>query len=408
MPRSHCLLTTLIILFTAGGIPVLAADTGDWMPDLARIKPDVGNGIQNAGWAYDRYKGQIPTLDAHTEITLADIEGPAVIKHIHILRHNPVELMTRGLVLKIYFDHSKEPAVLCPLGDFFGIGSNGRSRFFSSLLTEYAPQTQNAYFPMPFKEHAKVVLENQTDINTASYSFVEWEKLPKWDEEMGYFHATFKRQCFQLLQDSNVTLFEIEGKGHLVGRQFSFASDEPMIQMGGTYWGEGNNEVDIDGVERAVEYLGFEDSFNLSWGWGCHFFGLRNATTCWDEVDKPQSIKLLSFFCFHDDKPIRFNKSLCWRVNWTNDIFGKEFSDESKKGGFWVDFATVHYWYQDNPAGYQHDLPPLTIRTADLLRSSLPEYAAKPRMVKEGGGNETNLLIPGGEEYDAWFKKQGE
>jgi len=73
---------------------------------------------------------------------------------------------------------------------------------------------------MPFKSRAKVILRSETDRNAGNYSYVEWESLPKWDEELGYFHATYSRKCFQLTKHSNISFFEAQGQGHIIGRQF--------------------------------------------------------------------------------------------------------------------------------------------------------------------------------------------
>ena len=39
---------------------------------------------------------------------------------------DPAELFARGIVLEIYFDGAKTPAVHCPVADFFGDGCGGR------------------------------------------------------------------------------------------------------------------------------------------------------------------------------------------------------------------------------------------------------------------------------------------
>ena len=161
-------------------------------------------------------------------------------------------MSTRGVVLLIYFDGSKTPAVQSPLGDFFGDGSNGKSMNFTTPLIECAPGSYNAYIPMPFKTSAKVVLRNDTEFNLSNYSYVEWEPLEEWNFDLGYFHATYQRKVFQLTKESNETFFHVEGAGHLLGRQFSVVTDEPMFKRY-MFVMEGNNEVDIDGQERQLD-----------------------------------------------------------------------------------------------------------------------------------------------------------
>lgn len=349
--------------------------------EIAKIKKDVTTGFSNAGWKYDRYSN-LKSLDAHSAITVADIKGPAVIKCIHTARHKKQftltnegkELLARGVVLEIWFDDANEPAVMSPLADFFGDGCNGEAMYFSTPLIEAAPWSYNCYIPMPFKSRAKIVLRNDTDVNTMNYSFVEWEPLPKWDKSLGYLHATYDRKCFQLTPKSNEMFFEIEGTGQIIGRQFSIVSDEPLFEKF-FYIMEGNNEVDIDGKERIIDYLGTEDSFTFSWGYQNTFAGLRAGITL---VDKT-GLKRLSVYRFHDHMPIRFNKSLRWHINWQHEKLFTEKPERAEpwakalaNDGCWVDYATVYYWYQDSPGEFKHKpLAPVAERQKTLLRSSV-------------------------------------
>ena len=320
--------------------------------ELATIRPELQAGFANAGWNCDRYP-DLPTLDAKKSMVLADLGGPGVIRALHTTRHTPKELAARGVVLVIYFDGAAEPAVVCPLADFFGDGCNGGSMNFSSNFIECAPGSYNCYLPMPFQKHAKVLLRNDTDTNFSNYSYVEWEKLPEWKKDLGYFHATYRRKCFQLGPDTAETFLELSGSGQLIGRQYSIATEEPLFKEF-MYVMEGNNEVDIDGKKRALDYLGSEDSFTFSWGFKNTFAGLRAGMP----LVQPSGPSKLSIYRFHDHQPIRFNKSLRWSIDWTTEGGFKydaaKLNKAAADGGCWVDYATVHYWYQDNPGGYKH------------------------------------------------------
>jgi hypothetical protein len=320
--------------------------------ELATIRPEVKAGFSNAGWTADRYPN-LPTLDAKKRMQVADLEGPGVIRAFHTTRHFPKDIAARGVVLEIYFDGAAEPAVMCPLADFFGHGCNGQSMNFSTKFIECSPGSYNCYFPMPFKKRAKVILRNDTDTNFSNYSFVEWEKLPEWKKDLGYFHATYSRKCFQVGPKCSETFLELSGSGQLIGRQFSVATDEPLFKEFMCVM-EGNNEVDIDGQVRAIDYLGSEDSFSFSWGFQNTFAGLRAGIT----LVQPSGPAKLSIYRFHDHQPIRFNKSLKWTIDWTQESGIKNDAEKLNKlaadGGCWVDYATVHYWYQDNPAGFKH------------------------------------------------------
>ena len=343
--------------------------TADPALRLATLQPGETVRMTNAGWSYDRY-ADLPTLDAGTSMVVADLEGPGVIRAFHTTRHNPVKTSARGVVLQIWFDDAELPAVQCPLADFFGDGCNGGSIYFSTPLIECAPWSYNSYFPMPFAKRARVVLRNDTEVNLWNYSFVEWERLPEWNEELGYFHTTYARDCFQLSKDSNVTFFEVEGAGQLIGRQYSVVTDEPMFRDFNTVM-EGNNSVDIDGVERHLDYLGTEDSFGFSWGFQNTFAGLRAGMPLVEKCDPSR----LSIYRFHDHAPIRYDESLRWRIDWTQErsfTGNPEWAAAVEAGGCWVDYATVHYWYQRSPDGYAHqELPSVAERAAQLLHSSL-------------------------------------
>jgi len=336
--------------------------------ELATIKPHIRTGFSNGGWKYDRYK-DLPSLDAHTKMTVADLKGPGIIRHIHMCRHHPKGLAARGVVLEIWFDDAEQPAVMCPVADFFGDGCNGNGKYFSSRFIECAPWSYNCYFPMPFAKRARVILRNDTAKNIMDYSYVEWENLPAWDEKLGYFHATYQRKCFQLTKSSDETFFEIQGTGHLLGRQYSVITDEPLFRKF-SFVMEGNNEVDIDGQQRRLDYLGTEDSFTFSWGFQETYTGLRTGMALVEHGD----LNRLSIFRFHDHQPIRFNKSLRWHINWSHESF---FTKQPKwgqavaDGGCWVDYATVYYWYQDVPGGFKHQpLLPLAKRAKPMLHSN--------------------------------------
>lgn len=359
----------IAVLWSSVCLSAIAAD----VPDVAVIRPDLQTGFANAGWKYDRYQ-ELPTLDAHKTMSVADLKGPGIIRHLHVTRHQPKDEAARGVVLEIWFDDAKEPAVQCPLADFFGDGCNGRSMHFASSLIECPPWSYNAYFAMPFKSRARVLLRNDTDKNLMDYSYVEWENLPGWNDRLGYFHATYRRKCFQLCRTTDETFFDLQGTGHLLGRQYSVVTDEPLFREFGFVM-EGNNEVDIDGQARKLDYLGTEDSFTYSWGFQQPFIGPRAGMP----LVKHDPPAMLSIYRFHEHQPIRFNRSLRWHINWSqekhffdNKDFSSKLADAMAKRGCWVDYATVYYWYQSVPGGFQHvPLAPAAQRAKLMLRPAL-------------------------------------
>jgi hypothetical protein len=336
------------------------------------LKPDHQSCFSNGGWKYDRYD-ELESLDAGKSIVIADLEGPGIITHIHTTRHRPEELMSRGIVLIIYFDDTPEPSVYCPLADFFGDGCNGMGTMnFSSNLAECAPWSYNSYFQMPFKKSAKVILRNDTEKDAMNYSYVEWEKIPGWKKEYGYFHATYRRISFQLDKSTDISFFKVKGMGHVLGRQFSITTDDPVFRGVFYFIMEGNNEIYIDGKERVIDYLGTEDSFTFSWGFNETFAGLHAGMPLIQNGDT----SYLSLYRFHDHMPIRFNHEFEWKINWEHEFGGKQkkipdrISETIEKGEGFVDYATVFYWYLSEPGGYLHDsLAPVPERIQRMIKT---------------------------------------
>ena len=148
-PLLTALMATLPLALSA-----LASGSCAQTPDVAVIRPEIRTGFSHAGWKYDRYS-DMPSLDAHARMTVADLKGPGIIRHLHVTRHQNEQLTSRGVVLEIYFDGAETPAVMCPLADFFGDRCGGKSMNFSSKFIECAPWSYNCYFPMPIFDTSK-------------------------------------------------------------------------------------------------------------------------------------------------------------------------------------------------------------------------------------------------------------
>ena len=181
-------------------------------------------------------------------VTLADIEGPGIIKHIYFTTILPNPLDFRNAIIRMYWDNEKNPSVEAPLGDFFGV-SNCRLRLINSLMITINRGTSgsygyNIYFPMPFSNHARIEIENQGPSTLGGYISAFWyhidyEKLNEpLPEDIGYFHALWNREKLtrssdkilkrekenvQLWSGKNLTgednyiILDTEGDGQLVG-----------------------------------------------------------------------------------------------------------------------------------------------------------------------------------------------
>jgi len=383
--------------------------------EIAKIKK-LKSGMFNGGWCYDSHP-YLASLDAGKVIEIANIKGPAVIKSIFTTKHEVSGLdeertisMARGIVLLIYYNDEKEPAVEVPLADFFCDGCNSKTGHFSNIFIEHTPEAYMAFFPIPFEKSCRVCLRNDTPFDTGNYSFVEYEKLEKWDDSLGYFHSTYTRIPFQSTPKTIQKIFELNGcSGHIIGQQLSISTDEPVF--GGFFWlMEANNEIRIDtnkpthsGPYKAGEgpdydYLGTECAFGLAWGFK-EFIGQRVGCAYCKTVDteplingilsgkhkkgpgvidSENTLSQLSVYRFYSPDTIRFEKSIDWRLNWTREFtyhergneYRKKLDSMTKEDRLYVDYAYVMYWYQ-NRIGFKHtSLPPFKERCLEVLHSN--------------------------------------
>lgn len=353
------------------------------LAELPLIQPNRKTRMSNGGWAYDSYP-ELEKLDAGATITIAEIEGPAVIHCIHTTQHFVMTtgglseeerkaLGARGILLTIYFDGQPDPAVRVPLGDFFADGCCGKADHFTTPFVEKVPESYNCYFPMPFRRSARIQLTNETSYDLHNYSFVEYELLDEWEERLGYFHATWDRFDFQLNPDTNRSFLELEGSGHLVGRSMSLSTAQPFFKDF-FFIMEANNEFYIDGSKRpVVDYLGTEDSYGFSWGFRKTFAGLF----CGINHLRTEFPIELSIYRFLTGNCIRFEKELKLRLNWQNEFrhwpdfaeFAAQLNEINRQDTAHVDYAMTYYWYQDH-IGYPHaPLLPLAERICPLLHS---------------------------------------
>lgn len=164
----------------------------------------------------------------------------------------------RAVLLKIYWDGASQPAVLSPVGDFFGYSWGDPAA--RSLLVGTTDDTAYVYFPMPFDRSARIEMVSeksggapinvQADIITAD--------LPRQKNE-GRFYALWRREN-PTIQGQPFTFVETQGHGHLVGVTLQAQGSVPGI----TPFFEGDDQATIDG-ELTIHGTGSEDFFNGGW-----------------------------------------------------------------------------------------------------------------------------------------------
>jgi hypothetical protein len=328
------------------------------------------------------------TIEAGQTVTLADLEGPGCITHIWMTQACSRLIADRlvqdpdyyrKVLLKMYWDDQQHPSVLVPLGDFFCLGHSIANSFASLPFTVSArPEAQyrfggqaalNCYFPMPFRRRARIEVTNENDVPYRQYYYVDYElyreDLPA---DTVYFHAQWRRENplagwdprvivnspeanvanLQEGSRNNYLILEAEGRGHYVGCNLS------VTNFQGTWWGEGDDMIFIDGEAwpPSLHGTGSEDYFNQAWGMQENAFPFNGSSIY--EGRKPG---YQTSYRFHVVDPVRFSTSI--RVTMEHGHGNHSAND----------WASTAYWYQTLPSKPFDILPVeqrLPIRLGDL------------------------------------------
>jgi len=216
--------------------------------------------------------------------------------------------------------------VLCPLGDFFGLGHGIVNSYQSLLFTASTIRNNqfdqgcalNSYAPMPFRKRAVVELVNESDGDHGQYFYIDYERRPRAGlDGTGYFHAEFRRACPFLgwgpemtvntppvnipnlareAWANNYVILETKGRGHYLGCNIS----DTNIQ--GTWWGEGDDMIWVDGYKWPPDLhgTGSEDYLNQAWGMQPNAF-LRNGSS----IHEMNTGGYQTSYVHHIENPVR-------------------------------------------------------------------------------------------------------
>jgi hypothetical protein len=294
---------------------------------------------------------------------LADIKGPGCITHIWMTQSNHY----REVLLKFTWDDAPAPSILVPLGDFFCLGHSIVNSFQSLLFTASTNGNNhfntgvalNCYAQMPFKKRALVELVNQSKEDHNQYFYVDYESYddPSQVDGRGYFNAEFRRENpfggwgheiivntpeanipnkERLAWENNYVILETKGKGHYIGFNMSITNFQ------GTWWGEGDDMVWVDGYKWPPDLhgTGSEDALNQAWGMQRNAF-LRNGSSIYE----PDTGGYQSSYNFHIENPVRFTKEI------------KVTIEHGHANHLRNEVSSVAYWYAEVPASVKNPPP---------------------------------------------------
>ncbi len=329
--------------------------------------------LRASSWATDGRNADWWKIPAGRTKVLADIKGPGCINHIWMTQRDGY----RDVLIRIFWDGEKNPSVLCPLGDFFGLGNEIVNSYQSALFTASTNHNNkfnqgcalNSYAQMPFAKRARVELVNQSKKDQGQYFYIDYELYDEpLPEDTVYFHAQFRREnptdgwgheirvntpAANIVNKEkqawkeNYVILEAKGAGHYVGCNLSVANFQ------GTWWGEGDDMIWVDGYRWPPDLhgTGSEDYLNQAWGMQPNAFARNGSSIHEGHTDGYQTS-----YVHHLENPVRFNRGIKVTIEHGH---GNHLAN---------DMSSVAYWYQTEPHGKFGILP--AAKRKPVLRSN--------------------------------------
>lgn len=352
------------------------------LADLARIRNCKRGRISS----YDRTGGNYDWIEIAAGETrvIADIQGAGAIRHIWCTMFNPSgeEFYLRKVLVRMFWDGEEHPSVEVPIGDFFGMG-HGMAKDFWSLPLVMGPDKGrgfNCFFSMPYSSSAKIEIVNECESQLNFYFYIDYEKYEKLEDNIGRFHAQWRREnatgtwgtemplqeplgatkegqkyLFDVLWkqpnltgEDNYIILEAEGKGHYVGCNLNI---DCFLQEKNNWYGEGDDMIYIDGEKfPSIHGTGTEDYFNTAFcprdEFCSPYFGIHLNS---GDEDNPWRGKN-SMYRFHIEDPIQFSKSI------------KVTIEHGHANKLMNDYSSTAYWYQLEPHKKFPDILPVKER----------------------------------------------
>lgn len=326
---------------------------------LVRSISKLRNGARRRVSSYDRSGGNKDyfTLLPHSTMNIATIAGAGYITHIWttmaVADGNAEEpYLPRKVAIRMFWNGQATPSVEAPIGDFFGMG-HGLTKNYSSAFLMMSPEdgkSFNCFFPMPFREGARIEVENESDAELKFYFYIDYEQHDALPEDELFFHAAWHRECptdgvadegmtneeFEFggkntTGEGNYVILEASGRGHYVGCNMNIHNLRHTPEW--NWYGEGDDMIFIDG-EAWPPHLhgtGTEDYFNTAW---CP---QQEVTTPYHGIilgGGPNWSGKITLYRYHIMDPVMFNRSIRVTIEHGHNNHRSD------------DISSTAYWYQ--------------------------------------------------------------
>jgi hypothetical protein len=288
------------------------------------------------------------TVKAGETVTLADIKGPGIIRHIWITVDPKAY---RTFILRIFWDGEKTPSVETPLGDFFCCPHGLRTKVNSLPINVNPSGGFNSYWQMPFRKSCKITIESQRWEDQGGFFYQVDYALTSVPKDAAYFHSQFRMGMTRREHPEFTILDGVKGQGQYVGMGLGWN------QFSDGWWGEGEVKMYIDGdKDGSPTYCGTgtEDYFGGAWCFHDTFSAPFLGYPLWQK--EPDKHPKHGLYRWHVMDPVRFDRDLRITIQalgwWLNGKF-EPLTDE---------LSSVANWYQREPHAPFPKLPTLQER----------------------------------------------
>jgi hypothetical protein len=348
--------------------------------DIARVR-DARTG-RASSWDTSGRNRDYWRIEPGEARVLADLEGPGCITHIWMTQPRHY----RECLLRFTWDDAPRPSIVVPLGDFFGLGHglvNSYQSLWFSASTRWNHRFEvgcalNCYLPMPFRSRARVELVNESRETHGQYFYIDWEHWDAFpDEDLGYLHAEFRRENpfggwggeievntpeadvankARTAWDNNYVILNARGRGHYLGCNLS------VTNFQGTWWGEGDDMIWVDGYKWPPDLhgTGSEDYLNQAWGMQPNAF-LRNGSSIYERDTNGYQTS----YVLHLENPVHFRKEIKVTIEHGH---GNHLRNE---------MSSVAYWYASRPTKVA--TPPPVAKRMPILRDNQGHWLCDKR-----------------------------
>jgi len=323
-----------------------------------------------------------PSVDVKPGETwdLAKIAGGGKITHIWMTTHTE---HWRTLLFRAYWDGSAEPAIEVPYGDFFCNGWGAFAQVASQPIAVNPYGGFNSYWPMPFRNGARLTIENTSEVVVRIYYQVTFEIGGDYSNE-AYLHAQWRRSNPLKTVKPHTLLEGIEGAGHYVGTYLAWG-----VNSNG-WWGEGEIKFYLDDDEEypTIAGTGTEDYFGGAWNFdvpGCGYTTYSTPYLGMPQVIRPDGLYVsqqrFGMYRWHLLDPIYFQsrlrvdiQALGWRRGW-------------RYLPLHDDIASTSLFYLDRATAARPPVPAADDMEVHLRDAAVADLGASPpRRSQDGSG----------------------